>query len=310
MGTTGTPLNLTWPAEGTEGWDTNYVNVNWGLINTWAAATNAAIAAAVKGDKGDTGPAGLVWAGPWNSGVSYVATNAVYFNGASYFCLSPNVNAEPDTHPSSWALLSAQGAQGIQGIQGPPGSGAGVTFPITLVQGGLGVDASTVPGKATARASLAAAASGVNADITELTGIAGVVLNSDSLVMTDAVLGGHSMSLSASTLTIESINIPPGPGPNTGELLIGATGGGVIGLQAPVSVGEGLTLTGGCFVDQLVVASQPTDPVAVGAGELSIGSRTSPTATAGGGQAAPGTVLGYLQINVSGAAAKIPYYAP
>jgi hypothetical protein len=41
----------------------------------------------------------------------------------------------------------------------------------------------------------------------------------------------------------------------------------------------------------------------------SLGSVTSATAAAGGGQAVPGTVLGYLVVVVAGATVKIPYFS-
>jgi hypothetical protein len=46
----------------------------------------------------------------------------------------------------------------------------------------------------------------------------------------------------------------------------------------------------------------------VGVGQVGLGSQTAPTATAGGGQAVPGTVLGYLLANIGGVAVKIPYF--
>jgi hypothetical protein len=301
MGTTGAPLNLTWPAEGATDWDTNYVNVNWSIINSAIAALQAAGSTGPKGDTGATGAVGLIWAGIWNSGVSYVATNAVYFNGSSYIALAPNVNAEPDTHPSSWALLAAQGAQGAQGIQGPEGSGSSVAFPITLAEGGTGVAATT---QAQARGGIGAAASGNNADITELTGIPNVTLGPNSLAMLNGI---NQSQLTAAMLTVASV-LAPSSGGAPGTLFLG-DGNQFVGVQCPLSVSQGMTLDGGAIVNTLLIQSAGATPTA-GAGEVAFGSQTSPSATPGGGQVPPATVLGYLIGNVAGAIVKFPYYAP
>ena len=52
-------------------------------------------------------------------------------------------------------------------------------------------------------------------------------------------------------------------------------------------------------------AAAPT----VAASQVGLGSTTAATATVGGGQATPATVLGYLIANVAGTTVKIPYYA-
>jgi hypothetical protein len=53
-----------------------------------------------------------------------------------------------------------------------------------------------------------------------------------------------------------------------------------------------------------LTGTEPTVPP----GQVGLGSRTAPTATAGAGQAVPGTVLGYLIANVGGIQVKIPYF--
>jgi hypothetical protein len=83
------------------------------------------------GPIGPVGPAGLDWQGSWDSGTSYVADDAVGYNGASYFCIlaitgatPPATNLSPDVDTTHWALLASQGAQGPQGptgAQGPQG---------------------------------------------------------------------------------------------------------------------------------------------------------------------------------------------
>jgi hypothetical protein len=81
------------------------------------------------GPLGPVGPAGLTWRGAWVSGTSYVANDAVGYNGASYFCiLATSGTTNPSVSPVNWALLASQGAQGPQGVQGPTGpQGAGAS---------------------------------------------------------------------------------------------------------------------------------------------------------------------------------------
>jgi len=76
----------------------------------------------IPGTAGAVGPAGLNWQSTWVSGTSYVADDAVAYNGASWFCiLATSGTTAPDLDPTHWALLASQGAQGIQGIQGIQG---------------------------------------------------------------------------------------------------------------------------------------------------------------------------------------------
>ena len=81
------------------------------------------------GPIGPVGPAGLTWKGAWTSGTSYVADDAVGYDGASWFCiLATSGTSNPSVDTTHWALLAAQGAQGPQGVQGPTGpQGAGAT---------------------------------------------------------------------------------------------------------------------------------------------------------------------------------------
>lgn len=81
------------------------------------------------GPLGPVGPAGLEWQGAWVSGTSYVADDAVGYDGASWFCiLATSGTTTPDLDTTHWALLASQGAQGPQGVQGPTGpQGLGAT---------------------------------------------------------------------------------------------------------------------------------------------------------------------------------------
>jgi hypothetical protein len=75
------------------------------------------------GPLGPVGPAGLEWQGTWVSGTSYVADDAVGYDGASWFCiLATSGTTAPDLDSTHWALLASQGAEGPQGVQGPTGA--------------------------------------------------------------------------------------------------------------------------------------------------------------------------------------------
>jgi hypothetical protein len=85
-----------------------------------------------QGIAGPVGPTGLNWQGTWSSTASYVADDAVAYEGASWFCVNPiaaptppSENLPPNVDSSTWALLASQGApgpMGPQGLAGTPGS--------------------------------------------------------------------------------------------------------------------------------------------------------------------------------------------
>ena len=100
------------------------------------------------GPPGPVGPAGLEWQGSWASGTSYVADDAVGYDGASWFCiLATSGTTAPDLDPTHWALLASQGAVGPQGVQGPTGpqgaAGAGGTLQQTVDNGNTITDGFT-----------------------------------------------------------------------------------------------------------------------------------------------------------------------
>lgn len=300
----GAPLNLTEPSAGTVNWATE-MNTNLSAINTAIAALQAGGSAGPPGAKGDTGAVGMIFTGPWSSSVSYVPTDAVTFNGATYICTSSNVDAEPDTHPSSWATLSAAGATGPAGPAGPAGpsgGGTSVTFPITLIEGGTGV---AVSSNAALRAALGIASSGANTDITSLAGIPGISMasvfgptitvgsgstelemNSNGIVCSGGELEFATLILEPGTSGITTFEISP-----TTILSSTDSGGGTITLGAdsgktgpcPVLVNNGL-LVGGAT------------PPAAGAGQIGISGEIASTAGA-----ADGT---YLVISIPGGGTK------
>lgn len=100
------------------------------------------------GPLGPVGPAGLEWQGAWVSGTSYIADDAVGYNGASWFCiLATSGTTNPSADATHWALLASQGAQGIQGVQGPTGpqgaSGGAGTLQQTVDNGNTITDGTT-----------------------------------------------------------------------------------------------------------------------------------------------------------------------
>ena len=88
----------------------------------------------VPGTPGTVGPAGLNWQGAWVLGTSYVADDAVGYDGASWFCTLPTSGSQPpNLDTEHWALLASQGAPGQQGEQGVPGERGEQGLPGSLV---------------------------------------------------------------------------------------------------------------------------------------------------------------------------------
>lgn len=76
----------------------------------------------IEGQVGPVGPAGLTWRGQYNSSTAYVMDDAVSYQGATYFSVSPSTGVSPLPENSSWALLAAQGARGEKGDKGDTGA--------------------------------------------------------------------------------------------------------------------------------------------------------------------------------------------
>lgn len=93
------------------------------------------------GPPGPVGPAGLEWQGTWVSGTSYVADDAVGYDGASWFCiLATSGTTAPDVDTTHWALLASQGAVGPQGAQGPTGAQGPAGAEATQTYGAIEID--------------------------------------------------------------------------------------------------------------------------------------------------------------------------
>lgn len=317
-------LGLSLISSGATGW-ASAEDANFSAIDTAIYALQTAGVAGPAGPPGNAGPVGIIYAGAWLSTVAYVVTDVVTYNGSSYIAIASNSNAQPDTHPGSWDLLAAAGlagvagatgqpgAQGATGPQGPPGipgpAGAGATYPITVPEGGTG--ATTAPA---ARTNLGAAASGVNSDITELlaliaasltSGAAGITVTSvggegNALIFTNGLVTGgittagnaffNSLSMSGGLLC-GSVQI-------SGTLAVGQIFSPVAG---PIAVDNLLQLQGGLLAEGATPAAT--------SGQVGLGGVMASTATAGGGQATPPTVLGYWVGNFGGTLGKVAIYA-
>jgi len=72
---------------------------------------------------------GFAWKDAWDSGTTYKLNDAVSLGGTSYLSLvDDNLNNDPDTSPSEWAILALEGADGATGPTGDDGAD-GVTGP-------------------------------------------------------------------------------------------------------------------------------------------------------------------------------------
>ena len=62
-------------------------------------------------------PIGITNRGTWSSIVNYIVNDVVTrpFNGTVYLCNVPNLNAPPESNPTDWSILGAQGATGPAG---------------------------------------------------------------------------------------------------------------------------------------------------------------------------------------------------
>lgn len=330
----GAPLNLTEPANGTQNWGAT-VNANFTAINTAIAALQAGGNTGPTGATGPAGPVGMIFAGQWNSVTAYVVTDTVTFNGGTYYAIANNSSTQPDVNPSTWAVLSSPGAagpagptgppgpigetgpQGAQGVQGPAGASGdagNISFPILVSQGGTG--ATNAPG---ALISLGAAASGINSDITNLTalsangtqaGVAVVGTGTENAITWNDGIPGHAGGVRIDGLGFftglqVAGGILAGNLQASGELLVGLITaavpnativiGSAGGSNCVVEINNGLLLDG---------------PAPTGAsGQIGIGGAGTSTASPGGGQAVPATVLGYMPCNYGGIPGKIPVFS-
>jgi hypothetical protein len=64
----------------------------------------------------------ITWRGPWASGTTYGANDAVSFNGSSFIALISSTGSEPDINLSAWQMMSSVGSTGATGSPGPTGA--------------------------------------------------------------------------------------------------------------------------------------------------------------------------------------------
>lgn len=81
--------------------------------------------AGAPGATGPQGPAGVNFRGAWDSGASYLAHDAVFYNGSTYLALVTSQGAAPDIVPAAWTLLAQAGSAGATG---PTGAAATVSI--------------------------------------------------------------------------------------------------------------------------------------------------------------------------------------
>jgi hypothetical protein len=60
--------------------------------------------------------------GTWDAGIAYQPNDVVTRSGSSYLAIQPTVGAAPESNPSIWAVVAAQGSQGTPGTPGTPAS--------------------------------------------------------------------------------------------------------------------------------------------------------------------------------------------
>lgn len=66
---------------------------------------------------------GFAWKDVWDSGTTYKVNDAVSIGGTSYLSLvDDNLNNDPETSPSEWAILALEGAAGATGADGSDGA--------------------------------------------------------------------------------------------------------------------------------------------------------------------------------------------
>jgi hypothetical protein len=307
MGTT-PHLGLNLPAAGSTGWNVP-VNANFSLLDTVIYALQEGGTTGPAGPTGPAGSVGMIFAGQWVSTTAYVIPDVVTYNGSSYLAIANNSNKQPDTNPNTWAPLALAGAAGPAGPTGPQGpqgisggGGSSITYPITVVNGGTGANSA-----AQALLNLGAAASGANDDIQSLADLNGGI----TIGVTPGGADGYLIVLPGPDGNITAI------GNNgismSGNILCGAVqaSGGVTTNQINPASGSSVTVSAD-IIAGLGLIIQGT-PGAVAAGQVSLGGAVATTASAGGGQALPATVLCYIDcfVNIEGTSTpgKIPILA-
>ena len=215
-----------------------------------------------QGALGPVGPAGLNWQGLWSPINSYVEDDAVGYNGASWFCVSPILGSTPPSLDiTHWALLASQGAQGQVGPTGATGPQGltGATGPngITGPAGPIGPTGATG----------ATGAAGINGGITSLNALS--TLNQLFVVGTS----GTNFNIVSSGST-HTFNIPDAS--LSGRGFINATTQTIAGVKNFNSIPQSLTAAPGTSNLQLATTQFVT--TAVNLVTLTVGTVTTENA--------------------------------
>jgi plastocyanin len=85
------------------------------------------------GADGADGAVGINWQGDWDESVNYVVTDAVFYDGSSWFASTdPDLGSVPSDTSPYWSLLSAQGDQGPAGFTNFNEAGDAIAAGITI----------------------------------------------------------------------------------------------------------------------------------------------------------------------------------
>jgi Collagen triple helix repeat (20 copies) len=188
------------------------------------------------GPIGVTGPQGPppTFKGSWLIATTYNLGDVVSLNGSSYISITAsNLGHEPDTSPSSWALLASAGLQGLQGLSGLTGP----TGP-QGIQGLPGVQgpAGTTGAQGTTGATGATGPQGIQGPI-GLTGPPETFKGAWSSVLTYSI--GDTVSQNGSayvSLVPLNLNNSPATSPTQWALFAQAGATGPTGPQGPQGV--------------------------------------------------------------------------
>ncbi len=179
---------------------------------------------------------GFAWKDVWDSGTTYKLNDAVSLGGTSYLSLvDSNLNNDPETSPSEWAILALEGADGATGADGANG--------VTGPTGADGANGATGPTGDPGTAGAAGATGPTGAD--GVAGATGVTGPTGATGSTGPAGGGAILSSSSGE-------------PAVATTIAGGLSGTVTVLPLSGSTSEdGVSLVGGTIDLAGVTAGQP-----------------------------------------------------
>jgi collagen type VII alpha len=74
--------------------------------------------AGATGATGAAGAVGMNYRGVWNSGLNYLANDAVTFQGSTYLAQMAGTDLQPDANPAAWQVIAQAGGAGPTGAAG------------------------------------------------------------------------------------------------------------------------------------------------------------------------------------------------